>query len=572
MIILNRYFIRLIHEILHYRRNSSIIISSIIVSSIIAMIGPYLIGIATDSILALQFTALIFIAGTYIVIYILNYWAQNRRTKYMITTSQTVIKNLRNNAFRNLQYVPLSYYSDKSSGQIISRITNDAETLSDFLTFQLPQVLAGIAGIIASIFIMLYLDPVLTLYAIIIIPMLLGTIFLMNKRIKFNYLNVRKRIAELTGNVGESVNGIKAIKNTGSEIPFVESFDGVNQNNYEANVKAVRLTSIFSSIVQSIEGLGIIIVLYEGGSQVLHGILSIGLLVSFIVYVQSFFNPIVQLSQFYNSYQSSSIAIERIYRIIDEKNDENKHEIENPVFNDAISFNNVNFSYGKREVIKNVSFTIEKGKKIAIIGKTGAGKTTISNMMLKFIRPNSGTITLDGIDINNIDTRNYRKLYSVILQEPFLFEGTVLENIRFSDAGLELAKINDYIQKLGLGSIMKNIDLNSQVGERGTNLSEGQRQAISILRAAINDPEIIIMDEATSELDSKNEDSIQKALINYMEGKTVITIAHHINTILKADTVLYIDNGKIIEKGNPEELIKQKGYFYEAYRKSQILL
>ena len=186
----------------------------------------------------------------------------------MMNTSQEVIKNLRNRAFKKLQYVPLKYYSGKNAGQIISRITNDAETLSDFLTFQLPQVVAGIAGIIASIIIMVYLDPVLTLYAVIIIPMLLATILLMNKKIKFNYINVRRRIAELTGNVGESINGIKAIKSSGTEDVFNNNFESVNSRNYNANVRAVRLTSIFSSIVQVIEGLGIIIVLYEGGSEV----------------------------------------------------------------------------------------------------------------------------------------------------------------------------------------------------------------------------------------------------------------------------------------------------------------
>lgn len=569
---MNKYFIRLIKEILSYKRNSFIIIFSILLSSIIAMLGPYLIGIATDSIISLKFTLLIYIGSIYLVIYVINYFSQNRRTSYMMNTSQLVIKKLRDNAFENLQYVPLKYYSEKNSGKIISRITNDAETLGDFLTFQIPQVVSGIAGIIASLFIMTYLDYRLTIYAILVIPMLLLTVFLMNKKIKFNYISVRKRIAELTGNVSESINGVKAIKSSGTEDVFNDSFENVNNNNYNANVKAVRLTSLFSSIVQIIEGFGIVIVLYEGATEVFSKVLTIGILVSFVVYVQSFFNPIVQLSQFYNSYQSSSIAVERIYKIIDEEKDKNYYKYNDIKFNDNLSFNNVKFSYGKTDTIKNISFTIKKGQKVAFIGKTGAGKTTITNLMLKFYVPDSGTITMDNININEINTKNYRKLFGVILQDPFLFEGTILDNIKFANENVNEEYINKKIIDTGLDKILNKLPLDFEVGERGSNLSEGQRQAISILRAVINNPEIIIMDEATSQLDSINEMNIQNSIYKIMKDKTVIIIAHHLNTIMNSDYLLYIKNGKIIEEGMPSELIKNHSYFYELYNQNKLLL
>ena len=569
---LNNYFIRLLREILAYKRNSAIIITSILGSSIIAMIGPYLIGIATDSIIALKFKILIVLAILYLGIYLVNYGAENRRTKYMMNTSQAVIKDLRDRAFKNLQYVPLKYYAGKNAGQIISRITNDAETLSDFLTFQLPQVVAGIAGIIASIFIMVYLDPILTVYAIIIIPMLLATIFLMNKKIKFNYMNVRRRIAELTGNVSESINGIKAVKSSGTENVFNGNFDTVNSNNYYANLKAVRLTSLFSSIVQVIEGLGIMIVLYEGGTEVFGKIISIGILVSFIVYVQGFFNPIVQLSQFYNSYQSSSIAIERIYRIIDEEKDYKVNGEKTPVFSRDIMLSSVTFSYGQERIIDNLSAIIQKGQRIAIIGKTGAGKTTISNLILNFYKPDAGTIYMDGIDINDFNTLEYRKLFGVILQDPFLFDGTILDNVRFADSSIPEDAVLQKISELGLESIIGPLGLYAEVGERGTNLSEGQRQAVSILRAAVNTPHIIIMDEATSQLDMKNEGIIQNAIFKFMEGKTIIIIAHHLETIINSDYVYYIDNGRILEEGAPDQLMNKGTRFYDLYIKNELLI
>ncbi len=569
---LNNYFIRLLREILAYKRNSAIIITSILGSSIIAMIGPYLIGIATDSIIALKFKILIVLAILYLGIYLVNYGAENRRTKYMMNTSQAVIKDLRDRAFKNLQYVPLKYYAGKNAGQIISRITNDAETLSDFLTFQLPQVVAGIAGIIASIFIMVYLDPILTVYAIIIIPMLLATIFLMNKKIKFNYMNVRRRIAELTGNVSESINGIKAVKSSGTENVFNGNFDTVNSNNYYANLKAVRLTSLFSSIVQVIEGLGIMIVLYEGGTEVFGKIISIGILVSFIVYVQGFFNPIVQLSQFYNSYQSSSIAIERIYRIIDEEKDYKVNGEKTPAFSRDIMLSSVTFSYGQERIIDNLSAIIQKGQRIAIIGKTGAGKTTISNLILNFYKPDAGTIYMDGIDINDFNTMEYRKLFGVILQDPFLFDGTILDNVRFADSSIPEDAVLQKISELGLESIIGPLGLYAEVGERGTNLSEGQRQAVSILRAAVNNPHIIIMDEATSQLDMKNEGIIQNAIFKFMEGKTIIIIAHHLETIINSDYVYYIDNGRILEEGAPDQLMNKGTRFYDLYIKNELLI
>ncbi|WP_287961164.1 ABC transporter ATP-binding protein [Acidiplasma sp.] len=562
----NKYLIRLIRQMLGYRKNSLIIIISIIATSAVSMLGPLFIGLSVDYILDLRFRLVVLFSIIYILVYFINYIASKKRTFYSMITAQQVIKSLRQSMFKNLQYVPLSYYGQKQSGQIISRITNDAETLSEFLTFQLPQVAAGVIGIIASIIIMVYLDPVLTAYAIIVIPFLLAVIAIMSGKIRYNYHEVRRKIAALTGGVSESINGINAVKSNGAEDVFERQFESLNRNNFNANVNAVKLTSIFSSMMEIIEAAGIILVLYMGGMQILSGTISIGLVVSFVIYVQGFFTPIVQLSQFYNSYQSSSIAVERIYRIIDEPAEENHYDVDDISLKESIKLINVDFSYNKTRVLKNISMEIKKGEKIALVGRTGAGKTTITNLILKFYHPDSGSILMDNIDISRISTYNYRKHFGVILQDPFLFDGTILDNIKFSNENITEEEIKNKINDLGLSEVFSGLNLHDDIGMHGNRLSEGQRQAVSILRAVIKNPDIIIMDEATSELDSINEKRIQDALLNLMADKTMIIIAHHIKTILHTDAVYYLDNGSIVEYGNPQALLKKEGKFYRIYK------
>ncbi|KPV46865.1 MULTISPECIES: ABC transporter ATP-binding protein [Acidiplasma] len=562
----NKYLIRLIRQMLGYRKNSLIIIISIIATSAVSMLGPLFIGLSVDYILDLRFRLVVLFSIIYILVYFINYIASKKRTFYSMITAQQVIKSLRQSMFKNLQYVPLSYYGQKQSGQIISRITNDAETLSEFLTFQLPQVAAGVIGIIASIIIMVYLDPVLTAYAIIVIPFLLAVIAIMSGKIRYNYHEVRRKIAALTGGVSESINGINAVKSNGAEDVFERQFESLNRNNFNANVNAVKLTSIFSSMMEIIEAAGIILVLYMGGMQILSGTISIGLVVSFVIYVQGFFTPIVQLSQFYNSYQSSSIAVERIYRIIDEPAEENHYDVDDISLKESIKLINVDFSYNKTRVLKNISMEIKKGEKIALVGRTGAGKTTITNLILKFYHPDSGSILMDNIDISRINTYNYRKHFGVILQDPFLFDGTILDNIKFSNENITEEEIKNKINDLGLSEVFSGLNLHDDIGMHGNRLSEGQRQAVSILRAVIKNPDIIIMDEATSELDSINEKRIQDALLNLMADKTMIIIAHHIKTILHTDAVYYLDNGSIVEYGNPQALLKKEGKFYRIYK------
>ncbi|SMD31185.1 ABC transporter ATP-binding protein [Picrophilus oshimae] len=554
---MNNYSIRrVLRDLMIYKKRLYLVSMAIIGSSIVAMIGPYIIGLAVDAITHRDLSLILDFGIIYIIIYIINYAFERLRTYNMTYISQGFIMNLRNREFERLQYVPLGYYTYRKAGEIISRITNDGEAMSDFLTFQMPQVLAGVIGIIFSMAIMLYLDWNLALYSFIVIPLLLITVFSISGKIRNYYNETRIKIARLTGFASESINGISSIKEFGSEQRFIDEFSVKNYENYLANIRANRLGSIFSSLVDIIQALGIIIVIGVGATQVINHTIQIGLLVSFIVYVQSFFNPLAQLSQFYNSYQSSKVAIKRIYSIIDEEQDDNKYKYKIEDFGSEIKFENVSFSYGSKLALKNINFSLKRGEKLAIIGKTGAGKSTLINLLLRFYRPESGEIKIDNININDVDIYSYRSLFGVILQEPLLFNGSIMDNIKFNGNYTDDDVIN-LIKRFNLEGIFSEKDLYENVGENGHGLSQGQRQAVSILRAMIRNPEIVIMDEATSQLDPETEEIIQNAIRSV--NKTFIVIAHHLSTILDSDQAILLENGEIKSTGTPEHVLKING-------------
>lgn len=560
---------RLLRDVLSYKRHSLIVVVTIVLSSAASMIGPLLLGYAVNDIVSRNYFEILIFSGLYAVLYLSDYFAENRRIYHMTMVSQKVIKDLRDGSFQTLQNVPLSFFGRYKTGRIISRITNDAEALNDFLTFQLPQVLAGIIGVIASIAIMVYLDSFLTLISVLIIPVLFGITASLQKRMRRNFLDTRKSIAAVTSYLSESIVGVKVIKGFVREQSAMEKFGELNDNNRDSNLKASRLSSFFGSLVQVVEAIGIAAVLYAGSMQVISGAISIGLLIAFVAYVQGFFNPIVQLSQFYNSYQSAMVGLDRIYRLKDEPSEERFHgAIEFDGIKNDIRFDDVRFAYTDREVIHGISFSVRKGEKVALVGQTGAGKSTIVNLILRFYRPTLGKILIDGTDANNIDLNEYRAKIGVVLQDPFLFRSTVLENIRFASPDKSDKEIQEKINQIGLKEIFERLPkgIYSDVGERGTNVSEGQRQAISIMRAMIKDPDTIIFDEATSQLDAQSEERIQNALSLAMRNKTVFIIAHRLSTIRAVDKIIFVENGEVVEDGKPADLIRRSSRFYDLYK------
>ncbi len=561
-------FKRMIGGMLKETKTTRLLVFSIIVTAITSTVAFYAIGLVADQIAARNFGLLTVYALVFLGMYVVQFFSNRLRTTTSTFLSQNTIKNLRDDAFASIQRVPVSFFSKVKSGYLISRISNDGESLSEFLTFQVPAVLSGVATLVISAAFMLYLAPTLALYSFIVIPILVAFTFSIQPRVRRNYLRTRRAIARITGNLAENIGAIRAIKSFNIEDKVSRKFRELNVENYEANLKASRLSSTYSAIIRIIEALGISIVLYEGGLETLHGVVSVGILVSFIFYVQGFFNPVVQLSQTYNAYQSAMVGLTRIYGIIDaEKEAQPDDLVQMESFEDRITFKDVMFSYGEGYALNKVNLTITKGEKIGIVGHTGAGKTTVSNLIMKFYHPTEGVIQIDGRDLEAIQTKSYRNLIASVLQDPFMFRGTVLDNIRFSYPGATREQVLECIERFGLGAIFRRMPdgIDTEIGEMGRNLSEGQRQAISILRAFIRDPEILVLDEPTSQIDPQSEKAIISALERFLKGKTLILITHRFSLIRLVDSVIVLDHGSIVEEGDVPTLLEGSGKFSQLY-------
>ena len=563
-------FKRMIGEMLSQRRESAKLGISIIVTAVMGTIYPLSIGLAIDAILIQKNAILLAVyASLFFAVYVVQFFSNRVRTISSTYLAQYTIKSLRDKAFKTLQKVPVSFYSKVKTGYLISRISNDGESLSEFLTFQVPQVVSGITTVIISASIMLILSPRLALYSFIVIPLLVGFTFSLQPRVKRNYLRTRKTIAAITGNLSENINAIRAIKSFNVEGRVEGNFDKLNTANYSANMKASRLASSYGSVVRIIEAVGIAIVLIEGGIMALGGLITVGILVSFVFYVQEFFDPVVQLSQTYNSYQSAMVGLVRIYGIIDSEKDKDPVDsVKVEDFKDKIEIKDVTFSYGGENALESVSFSIRKGEKVGIVGHTGAGKTTISNLIMKYYHPTRGVILIDGRNLDEISTGSYRKLIAPVLQDPFMFRGTVLENIQFANPSATREDIEKAIEQFGLHALFQRMPdgVDSEIGEMGRNLSEGQRQAISLLRAFILDPEILILDEPTSQIDPASEKIIMVALEKFLQGKTLVLITHRFSLIRLVDEVIVLDHGKLVEQGKVDDLMAEDGKFAQLYK------
>ena len=506
-------------------------------------------------------TALLFI-------YIAEVSSQYIQSRLMVDVAQRTVNTLRKDLFSKMQDLPLRFFDTKNHGEIMSRFTNDMDNISESLNFSLTQIFSSIIIVVGIITIMLIINPLMTLITVVIIPLMtvLARYILHNSR---KYFSAQQAVmGEINGYAEEIITGQKVVKVFSFERNVEEEFERLNTKLQEKATKAQFYSALMIPIMVNINTINYALTACIGGILAIRGSLDIGGLMVFLQYSRMLGRPINEMTNQINAIQSALAGAERIFEIMEtkpEKEDESDSmELKN--IKGDVRFNNVTFGYNSDKIVlKNISIYAKPGQKIALVGSTGAGKTTITNLLTRFYDIDEGSITIDGIDIRKIKKENLRKSLAMVLQDTHLFTGTIIDNIRYGKLeatdeevikAAKLAGADSFIRRLSNG-------YNTVIDGDGNNLSQGQRQLLNIARAAVADPPILILDEATSSIDTRTEKYIEEGMDRLMEGRTNFIIAHRLSTVRNADAIMVIENGEIIERGNHEELLKQRGRYYD---------
>lgn len=564
---------QLIEFIKPYSKRIWISVVYMALSSLAAVTGPYLLQVAIDDALTpgrldvLRNVVLIFLALQFIQ-WFFNYI----RVNIMAEVGQSIIFDLRNAVFKHLQELSLSFFNRYSVGRITARMMSDVGILRDFVTWTLLAVardLFTLGGIVVT---MLVLDWKLSLLTFTVLPVMAVMTFVFRKKARANYLRARMAISWLNSVLAENINGVRVVQSFSREdTNFTYFRDVVNQYALNANLIAARLASIFFPSVDYLGIMAMALVIYVGGTALTGNTLSPGILVAFVLYIARFFDPIRDLSLRYDSFMSTMASGDRVLHLINAPVEvrDAPGAVELPRIQGEVEFENVSFHYSDdpAPVLEEINLHVQPGETVAFVGKTGAGKTTIIKLLARFHDPVAGRVLIDGHDIAKVTQESLRGQMGIVLQDPFLFSGTVRENIRFgrldaSDAEVEAAALaigaDEFIRKLRQG-------YETPVQEGGAILSVGQRQLISFARALLADPRILILDEATSSVDTQTENIIQAALERLLEGRTAFVIAHRLSTIVNADRIVVIHDGRIAEMGKHQELLEKGGMYHHLY-------
>jgi ATP-binding cassette subfamily B protein len=484
-----------------------------------------------------------------------------------------VILNLRRQMFDHLQQLSLSFYDRNEVGRIMSRIQNDVGSLENLLSNGILLVFADLITLVGIVIIILSMNIKLALITMTVIPLLAAVMIVWQKYSKTAFLKVRTAISIVNANLQENISGARAIQSLSREDVNFHRFDNMNEANFDANVAATRMAGGLQPIVELLMGAAVAIVIIYGGSQAIAGKLLVGDLVGFVLYTQRFFDPIRDLSVWYTELQRAMAGGQRIFEVLDAKVEvkDAPDAKQMPPIKGEISYNNVSFQYIEgREILHDINLHINPGETIAFVGTTGAGKSTMVALVDRFYEVSKGSVTIDGYDIREVTQESLRKQIGVVLQEPFLFSDTIRENIIYGREYATDEKVIESAKAVGAHDFIMRLEkgYDTVLQERGSNLSQGQRQLISFARAVLSDPRILILDEATANIDTQTEVIIQQALKKLLQGRTSLVIAHRLSTIHDANLVVVMENGKIAEKGNHKELIEKKGIYYHLYTMS----
>ncbi len=541
--------------------------------SIFARIGfsiamPFITKFLVDSAVGGDIAALAYWSSVFLALTLLNLatnFAGDYSSSYL---ASRVMYDLRTAMYRHLHRVRLDQVAQEPVGKITSRIMNDVDTIGNVATMGLLNTIADVITIGGAVVMMWSLSPQLSLVAYVLIPLIAAVNFVIVKQARRVYRETRKKIAEVTSRISQDVSGAAVIQAFSfRRSRNVEEFRRVNEENLRVNVQAEAVTSAMNPAMAVIEALGTVALLVYGGNLAMAGLVSVGTLVAFYSYLSSFFRPIRMLVMFLTTIQSTLAATERVFTFLEWEPEREEGEVETPPQRGEVEFRNVVFGYGDSPVLKNVSFKVKPGEFAAVVGPTGAGKTTIVNLLLRFYEPWSGEILVDGVNAQKYKLSALRSAMVMIPQDPLLVSGTVLDNILLANPKARREDVEQAVRDLGLEFIVESLPqgLDTPVLEGGKNLSVGQRQLVSFLRVFIAKPTILILDEATSSVDPYTEAKLQEALEKLIKGRTTIVIAHRLQTIVRADHIIVVDDGRVVEEGTHEELLRRGGVYAKLY-------
>lgn len=550
-------------------------------STIFNIVGPKVLGKATTEIYngliskvsggsGIDFTKIGHIMLMLLVLYVASALFSFVQGYIMTGVSQKLTYRLRKEISEKIDRLPMNYFDKMTHGEILSRITNDVDTLSQSLNQSATQLITSVTTIIGVLVMMLSISPLMTIIAILILPVSMLFISLIVKRSQKYFKNQQEYLGHVNGQVEEIYGGLNIVKAFNKEEDVIETFDRDNDMLYQSAWKSQFLSGIMMPIMSFVGNLGYVAVVIFGGYLAIQGSIEVGDIQSFIQYVRQFTQPIQQVAQVTNMLQSTAAAAERVFEFLEEEEEVQTEENVVPVesLESRVEFDHVKFGYNPDHVIiHDFSAKVEPGQKIAIVGPTGAGKTTMVKLLMRFYELNGGSIKVDGHDIKDFRRRDIRQIFGMVLQDTWLFKGSIEENIRYGKldatheevvAAAKAARVHRFVQTLPGGYDM-------ELNEEASNVSQGQKQLLTIARAILADPKILILDEATSSVDTRTEVQIQKAMDTLMEGRTSFIIAHRLSTIRNADMILVMKDGDIVEHGTHDELLAKGGFYADLY-------
>jgi len=568
-----RILLRLLATLRPHRLRMIAALGLMLIASALSLTAPYLVKVAIDRPIAqgdpagLTRLALL-TAATFVGLYLASSGQQ-----YLLSwVGQRVLATLRADLFRHLQTLSLGYHETHRTGVTISRVINDVAVINELLSQGLVTLVGDSLLLVGIVVVMLTMSPRLALLTFSVLPLMVLATWLFARRAQTAFRQTRARIAAVVGDLAEDLSGMRVIQAFAQEDASHERFDEVNRANRDAYVAAMSLSFIFLPAVEFLGMLATGIVLWAGGLAVARGDLTLGVVVAFLAYVSRFFQPIQELSQLYTTMQAAMAGGERVLELLDTRPEveDRPDAVEMPPLIGRVELREVSFAYrGDSRVLHHVNLVIEPGQTVALVGPTGAGKTSIANLITRLYDVTEGAVLIDGVDVRHVTQRSLRRQMGLVPQDPFLFSGTIAENIRFSrpeasdrdvEEAARLANAHEFIAALPEG-------YDTELLEGGVNLSLGQRQLLCIARAVLADPRLLILDEATASVDTVTEVLIQEALKRLLHGRTAIVIAHRLSTIINADRICVVQAGRIVEQGTHQELLAQGGLYCDLYKR-----